>query len=108
MCFKNFNKRLRYAYKDFDYQYIAIIEKGTRNTKRLHLHCLFFEFFNIWAYGTVDMKAINNYNDVASYILKCVSRTLEDCHYIGKGKKFYITSMKLKQPKELLLYRKRD
>lgn len=113
-CFKNFNKRLRYAYKDFDYQYIAVIEKGTRNTKRLHLHCLFFglpyipviEFVNIWAYGTVDMKAINNYNDVASYILKYVSKTLEDCHYIGKGKKFYITSMKLKKPKELLLKEK--
>ncbi len=104
--FKNFNKRLRYIYKDIEYGYIAIIEKGSQGTQRLHLHVIFFglpyinvyESQKIWQYGTVDMKALIGNNDIASYVLKYVSKTLEDCKYIPKGKKFYITSMNLKRP----------
>lgn len=110
-CFKLFNKRLRYKYKKHNYQYIAIIEKGTQGTKRLHLHCLFFglpyipvlEFREIWVYGNIDMKAIKNYNDVASYVLKYIEKTLGDDNYIPKGKKFYISSMNLKKSKEFYL-----
>lgn len=110
-CFKLFNKRLRYKYNEYKYQYIAVIEKGTKGTKRLHLHCLFFglpyipvlEFREIWVYGNVDMKAIKNYNDVAGYVLKYIEKTLSDDNYIPKGKKFYISSMNLKKSKELYL-----
>lgn len=109
--FKLFNKRLRYQYKEYPYQYIMIIERGTRGTKRLHIHCLFFglpyipieTFRKIWEYGNVDMKAIKKYGDVANYILKYVEKTLQDDSYIAKGKKFYITSMHLKKPQSLYL-----
>ena len=109
-CFKNFNKRLRYKYKT-DYKYIAIIERGSTNTKRLHLHCLFFNlpyihvstFQKLWKYGIVNMKAIDDdVESVSNYMLKYVTKTLYD-EYIPKGKKFYITSLGLKKPTELKL-----
>ena len=106
--FKHFNKRLRYKYNGIDYQYIAVIEKGSQNTQRLHLHCLFFnlpyininEFQAIWKYGFVNMNAMSNSERVGTYMLKSISKTLPDCHYIEKGKKFYITSIGLKKPIE--------
>ncbi|MEG0408986.1 MAG: hypothetical protein RR623_08945 [Bacilli bacterium] len=112
--FKNFNKRLRYKFNNINYQYIAVIERGSQGTQRLHLHCLFFnlpyinvyEFQSIWVYGNVNMKALKDYKDVSSYILKYVGKTLEDSTFIPKGKKFYITSMHLKRPRQLFLENK--
>lgn len=110
-CFKLFNKRLRHHYPNYNYQYIAVIEKGTKSTKRLHMHCLFFGlpyidikiFQKIWQYGNVNMKALQNYGDVANYILKYIEKTLRDTTYIPKGKKFYITSMGLLKAQEIYL-----
>ena len=102
--FRNFNRRLSDRYKD--YKYIAVIERGTKSTKRLHLHCLFFglpyvpreEFQAIWSYGGVDMRAIEKYDDVANYIMKYVKKTLEDGTFIPKGKKFYTHSKGMYEP----------
>lgn len=113
-AFKLFNKRLRYKYPKCNYQYIAVIEKGTQNTERLHLHCLFFGlpyikvdvFQEIWEYGIVNMKALKDYKDVSSYMLKYVSKTLKDGSFIPKGKKFYIPSLNLKKPTQKLLKNK--
>lgn len=110
-CFKLFQKRLRRRYKDFDFQYIAIIERGTKGTERLHLHTLFFglpfipatEFKEIWRYGNIDLKAIDEYNEIANYVLKYVEKTLTEDNYIEKGKKFYITSRNLKRPETVFL-----
>ena len=110
-CFKLFNQRLKMKYRGFKYKYIAVIERGTKGTKRLHLHCLFFglpyipqsDFEAIWKYGHVDMRAIAKYEDVANYILKYVQKTLYDGSYIGKGKKFYFTSKGLIKPQEYYL-----
>lgn len=102
--FRNFIRRLSDRYKG--YKYIAVIERGTKSTKRLHLHCLFFglpyvpreEFQAIWSYGGVDMRAIEDYNDVANYIMKYVKKTLEDGSFIPKGKKFYTHSKGMYEP----------
>lgn len=110
-CFKLFNKRLRYKYPNIDYQYIAVIERGTQGTKRLHLHTLFFglpyipssEFADIWIYGVIDIKAIDEYNEIANYVLKYIEKTLTDDNYIPKGKRFYITSKGLKKPSVVYL-----
>ena len=104
--FRNFNRRLSDKYHD--YKYIAVIERGTKGTKRLHLHCLFFglpyvpqkEFQSIWNYGGIDMRAIEKYDDVANYIMKYVKKTLEDGSYIPKGKKFYTHSKGMYEPEE--------
>lgn len=105
--FKQFNKRLRRKYPNYDYQYIAIIERGGNGTQRLHLHCLFFglPFINIytfqklWKYGNVDMEVVKDGN-VANYALKYVEKTLEDGSYIPKGANFYLASRGLKKPVE--------
>ncbi|MCR0201003.1 hypothetical protein MKC79_09800 [[Clostridium] innocuum] len=105
--FKQFNKRLRRKYPNYDYQYIAIIERGGNGTQRLHLHCLFFglPFINIytfqklWKYGNVDMEAVKDGN-VANYVLKYIEKTLEDGSYIPKGANFYLASRGLKKPVE--------
>ncbi|WP_253643548.1 hypothetical protein [[Clostridium] innocuum] len=110
--FKAFNRRLKKIY--CDYKYIAVIERGSKGTERLHIHCLFFglpyipyeTISEIWRYGHVDIRAIDEHGDVAGYILKYVEKTLTDDSYIPKGKKFYFTSQGLKQPKELYLVRK--
>lgn len=104
-CFKRFNERLRYKCKN-DYKYIAVIERGTIGTERLHLHCIFFdlpfikasELAKIWKYGFVKVNAIENYANISQYVTKYVEKTLTDSTYIPKGKKFYITSLGLKKP----------
>lgn len=106
--FKQFNRRLKAQYKNYDYEYIAVVEQGTKNTKRLHLHCLFFglpyipqeELQAIWQYGIVDVRKISDYYDVARYVVKYISKTLSDTEYIPKGKKAYTTSRGLKKPIE--------
>lgn len=109
-CFRQFNKRLKYNYPKYDYQYIAIIERGGNGTQRLHLHCLFFglpfiniyTFQKIWKYGNVDMESIKDGN-VANYVLKYVEKTLEDGSYIPRGAKFYLSSKGLKKPEEMFM-----
>lgn len=105
--FKQFNRRLKNKY-NYDYQYVAVIERGTKNTKRLHLHCLFFglpyiaqrELQDIWQYGIVDVRKISDFYDIAKYVVKYISKTLGDSTYIPKGKKAYTTSHGLKKPIE--------
>lgn len=104
--FHNFKIRLKRKYPDVEY--IAVIERGTKGTKRLHLHCLFFnlpyvpqkEFTAIWKYGRVDIQAIDSFYDLANYILKYIEKTVEDGSYIPKGKRFYFPSKGLKKPSE--------
>lgn len=106
--FKLFNRRLKLKYPNIDYQYIAVIERGTNGTQRLHLHCLFFglpyipfdEFKELWTYGGVQLNSIKNTRNMSQYVLKYVGKTIEDGSYIPKGAKFYITSQGLKKPIE--------
>lgn len=104
--FYNFGVRLRRKFTDV--KYIAVIERGSKGTERLHLHCLFFnlpyvdksEFQKMWKYGYVDIQAIDSFYDLAQYILKYIEKTLEDGSYIPKGKRFYFPSRGLKKPIE--------
>lgn len=108
--FEMFNQRLKRTYSKYNYQYIAIIERGGNGTQRLHLHCLFFglpfinvyTFQRLWKYGTVDMEAIKDGN-VANYVLKYVEKTLENGSYIPRGAKFYLSSKGLKKPQEIYM-----
>ena len=59
MKFKRFNGRLRKLYPNIDFQFISVLERGSKGTKRLHLHCLYFglpyikqkQLQDIWQYG---------------------------------------------------------
>ena len=44
------------------------------------------------------MRAIEDYKDVANYIMKYVKKTLEDGSFIPKGKKFYTHSKGMYEP----------
>lgn len=108
-CFKKFKQRWKDIYKNM-FEYIAIIERGTEGTKRLHLHIVAFgldyisqsDLEKIWKYGFVDIRQVSDTEGAIDYVLKYVEKTL-DGNYIMKGKKFYFTSMGLKKPNVMYL-----
>lgn len=110
-CFKKFNMRLKYEYPNIDYKYLAVMERGTRGQKKLHLHVLFFDlpfipakkFREIWKYGHVKMNAVAKYSDLSDYLTKYVTKILDDTLTIGKGQKFYFSSRGLKKPMSYFL-----
>lgn len=105
--FKNFIRRLKRKYGT-GFEYIAVIERGTKGEKKLHLHCIFFNLpyvknsylRKIWGNGFVKINAFESEQDIVSYMIKYVEKTLIDDNYIGKGKKFYFTSQNLNKPVE--------
>lgn len=109
-CFDRFKRRLKRAVHD-EFEYIAVIERGTKGTKRLHMHCIFFNlpyvknsvFRKIWKYGNVKINAVKNHEDLAGYVTKYIEKTLMDGNYIPKGKRFYTTSQDLKKPIEYIM-----
>ena len=105
--FKKFIKRMKYHGKDFEYIYV--IERGSRGTRRLHIHMLAFNFpymkierlQEYWKYGRVDIQATQTI-EINSYLVKYVEKQLED-GTIGKGEKFYFCSKGIKRPTTHLL-----
>lgn len=102
--FMLFKKRMYRKYGKFEY--IAVIERGTKGTKRLHIHMVCFgikfipqkQLAAIWGQGFVDIRAIDEEIDnVADYMCKYVDKTLASS-YIGKGQRFYFPSQNLKKP----------
>lgn len=106
-CFKRFKERFKKAYGS-GFEYIAIIERGTRGTQRLHIHMVVFglpfiykkRLEKIWEYGFIKINQTQDTDGAVDYILKYLEKTLED-NYIEKGKRFYFTSKGLKRPREL-------
>lgn len=111
MKFKRFNGRLRKLYPNIDFQFISVLERGSKGTKRLHLHCLYFglpyikqkQLQDIWQYGIVNVKRVSDYYDVAKYVTKYLSKTYSDIDYIPMGKKAYTTSRGLNKPNEMYM-----
>lgn len=102
--FREFKRRFQYKYGKL-FEYIAVIERGTSGTERLHIHMIVFglpyiehkELEKIWKNGYVYINAIYLMNDVAEYMTKYLDKTLED-GYIPKGARFYFPSKNLKKP----------
>lgn len=107
LSFKNFIRRMKRKYGN-SFEYIAVVERGTRGQKKLHLHCIFFNLpyvknsylRKIWQNGFVKINAFETEQEIVSYMIKYVEKTLLDDSYVGKGKKFYFTSQNLKKPIE--------
>lgn len=107
--YQEFKRRLKYYYGD-DIYCLAVIERGEKGTKRLHLHIVFFglkfikhtDLLKIWNNGRVNIKKINSMGDVADYMTKYIGKTLEDS-FIEKGQRFYFPSTNLKKPQEEFL-----
>lgn len=105
--FRIFVRRLKKRYGT-EFEYIAVIERGTRGQEKLHLHCIFFNLpyvknsylRKLWGNGFVKINAFESEEEIVAYMVKYVQKTLTDDSYIGKGKKFYFTSQHLKKPIE--------
>lgn len=104
--FKKFNKRMRYYYGD--YEYIGVIELTEK--MRIHFHIIMFgldfirkkEVQATWRNGWVKINAVDDYYDLANYIVKYIEKTLTEENFIDKHKKFYFNSKKLLKPVEVL------
>ncbi|NBK97773.1 MAG: hypothetical protein EOM50_07100 [Erysipelotrichia bacterium] len=107
--FREFKRRFTYHYGK-KFEYIGVIEKGERGTKRLHIHLVVFglpyikqkDLKDMWKNGIVDIKKVHKMGDVAEYLVKYVHKTLNDS-YIPKGKNFYFRSKNVKKPTEYYL-----
>lgn len=112
-AFKTFAQNLRRHYGE-EIQYIAVMEiqDGTRledpskATNDIHFHVLLFNCpyipqeiiqNKLWKHGIVDIRKIENYNDIAGYLADYLSK---DKVLAVRGKRSYFPSRGLKKPVE--------
>lgn len=109
LAFKRFKERFIYKYKH-SFEYLAVIERGTEGTERLHMHLIVFgfpyikqkELQELWANGWLYIEETYKTKDPADYMVKYIEKTLIT-NDIGKGKRFYFTSRNLKKPDEIYM-----
>ena len=100
LLFKNFIKRLKYAYDLKSLKYLAVIEFQERGA--VHYHVLLNipyiphkELQELWGNGFVFVNAIKHVDNLGAYILKYMTKDNNDTRLMGK--KAYLTSRNLKQ-----------
>jgi hypothetical protein len=107
--FHVFTVRLRQHYNP-SVRYIAVPERGTRNTKRLHFHALFWglpveeikreretrTFAKVWQYGYVDLVVTNNDVKVGFYLAKYLSKAYQDPQLFKS--RSYVASKNIRRP----------
>lgn len=101
--FNQFIKRMNYKYPNF--RYLAIPEFQKRGAVHYHLLCdmpfiHFREITEIWGHGNIDIKTLNNVDNIGAYVCKYLSKDMFDERTFGK-KKFF-RSQTLKDPIEIL------
>ena len=103
--FNQFIKRMNYKYPDF--KYLAIPEFQQRGAVHYHLLCEmpfihYREITEIWRQGNIDIKKLNNVDNIGAYVCKYLSKDMFDERTFGK-KKFF-RSQSLSESIELLGY----
>jgi hypothetical protein len=103
--FNQFIKRITYKYPDF--KYLAIPEFQQRGAVHYHLLCEmtfihYREITEIWGQGNIDIKALNDVDNIGAYVCKYLSKDMFDERTFGK-KKFF-RSQTLLNPVEILGY----
>ena len=103
--FNQFIKRITYKYPDF--KYLAIPEFQQRGAVHYHLLCEmpfihFREITEIWGQGNIDIKTLNDVDNIGAYVCKYLSKDMFDERTFGK-KKFF-RSQTLLEPVEILGY----
>ncbi len=101
--FNQFIKRMTYKYPNFEY--LAIPEFQKRGAVHYHLLCKmpfvhFSEIRSIWGHGNIDIKKLQNVDNIGAYVCKYLSKDMFDERTFGK-KKFF-RSQTLKTPIEIL------
>lgn len=114
-AFKTFVQSLRRNYGE-NIQYIAVMEiqngdrlaDPSKATKDIHFHVLLFDCpyipqnilqDKIWKHGIVDIRKIEDYGDIAGYLVNYLSKDDTLC---VKGKRSYFPSRGLKKPIETI------
>ena len=103
--FNQFIKRMNYKYPDF--KYLAIPEFQQRGAVHYHLLCEmpfihYSEIYEIWGQGNIDIKTLNDVDNIGAYVCKYLSKDMFDERTFGK-KKFF-RSQTLLEPVEILGY----
>lgn len=89
--------------------YCAVIERGTRGEKRLHIHAVAFnapyvknkDLEKLWGNGHVKPKKVRT-NDIGSYLTKYITKSFAKGE-LKQGEKFYFRSRGLSNPTDLYL-----
>ena len=114
--FNQFIKRMNYKYPDFKYLAIPEFQKDIDhfgkikpNGGSVHYHLLcempfihYREITEIWGQGNIDIRTLNNVDNIGAYVCKYLSKDMFDERTFGK-KKFF-RSQSLSEPIELLGY----
>lgn len=104
--FKKFIKRFKYHYNLDDLKYVAVRELQDRGAIHYHIMMDFKkpdwvlnedelkklerDFFSIWKHGWVDIKFMDEVDNVGAYLIKYMTKNLSIELY--KGKKMYLCS----------------
>jgi hypothetical protein len=110
--FKNFIKRFKYKFDLKNFKYLAVREFQKRGAIHYHFICNWdiklktedeiknYERIlgkDIWKHGFVDIKQMNNIDNVGAYIIKYMTKNVAVEFF--KGKKIYLCSQGLDRPK---------
>ncbi len=107
--FNLFIKRLRF-WSPANYRFLAVPEFGTKSSKRLHFHALFWGlnldqvkreretryFANIWKYGFIELVITDNSDKIGFYLAKYLRKARFDIRL--SNHKAYVCSKNIIRP----------
>lgn len=104
---KRFNYFVSDGVKKHSLLYITVIEFQDKNRDGvIHFHALFFnlpyidrvydEVKRVWQWGHVNVKSVRNIKDMGQYMVKYMTKSMQEGRL--KGKKKYFTSRSLLKP----------
>lgn len=101
--FTKYIKRLKRLCKT-DFKYVAVVEFQKRGAIHYHLLCnLPFvpqkKLLELWGLGSVDIRKVDKIQNLGSYMVKYMSKDIDDLRL--EGEKRYFRSRNLKKPKVL-------
>lgn len=99
--FRTFATRYQQTYAE-KLNYLYVLEKGSRNSKRWHVHAVIFndryisltEMRKLWRYGSARVNKLDHNSNVGLYLMKYITKDTMSL----TNKKGYISSLGLTQP----------
>lgn len=100
-AFKSFAKAWQRKYNEKLY-YLYVLEKGTKQSKRWHIHAVLFndryisitEMRELWRYGSARVNALDHNSNIGLYLVKYITKDTMKLN----NKKGYISCKGLTQP----------
>lgn len=100
-AFKSFARAWHKKYSE-KLNYLYVLERGTRNTKRWHIHAVIFnnryvpltDMRKLWRYGSARLNKLDHTSNVGLYLMKYITKDT----MTATNKKGYISCKGLTQP----------